>query len=61
MHIYRKVLAVEIYSPYARKNLDLPDQGQRGIVYCNDDVFDQGPHGIVGYGHDDVSFVYGSK
>ena len=25
--------------------------------FSNDDVFDQGPHGIVGYGHDDVSFV----
>ena len=32
VRIYRKVLAVEIYSPYASKNLDLLDQGQRGIV-----------------------------
>ena len=35
----------------------------RGNVesFSNDDVFDQGSHGIVGYAHDDVSFVYGSK
>ena len=35
----------------------------RGNVesFINDDIFDQGPHGIVGYGHDDVSFVHGSK
>ena len=29
--------------------------------FTNDDVFDQGPHGIVGYGNDDVSFVYAGK
>ena len=32
--ILRKVLTVEIYSPYARKNLDLLEQGPVG----NDDV-----------------------
>ena len=30
--IYRRVLTVEIYSQYARKNLDLLDQGPHGIV-----------------------------
>ena len=30
--ILRKVLTVEIYSPYTRKNLDLPEQEPRGIV-----------------------------
>ena len=29
--------------------------------FSNDDVFYQGPHGIAGYGNDDVSFVYASK
>ena len=29
--ILRKVLTVEIYGPYARKNLDLLEQGPRGI------------------------------
>ena len=29
--ILRKVLTVEIYSQYARKNLDLLEQGPRGI------------------------------
>ena len=29
--------------------------------FNNDDVFDQGPRGIVGYAKDDVSFVYASK
>ena len=29
--------------------------------FSDDDVFDQGSHGIVGYGNDDVSFVYASK
>ena len=30
--IYRRVLTVEIYSQYARNNLDLLDQGPHGIV-----------------------------
>ena len=29
--ILRKVLTVEIYSQYARKNLDLPEEGPQGI------------------------------
>ena len=29
--------------------------------FSNDYVFDQGPHGIVGYGNDDVSFDYARK
>ena len=29
--------------------------------FSNDYVFDHGPHGIVGYGTDDVSFVYARK
>ena len=30
--ISRKVLTVEIYSQYVRKNLDLLEQGPRGMV-----------------------------
>ena len=30
-YILRKVLTVEIYIQYARKNLDLLEQGRRGI------------------------------
>ena len=37
MRILRKILTVEIYRQYARKNLDLPEQGPRGLV-GNDDV-----------------------
>ena len=29
--------------------------------FSNDDVFDQGPHEIVGYGNEVVSFVYARK
>ena len=29
--------------------------------FSNDYVFDQGLHGIFGYGNDDVSFVYARK
>lgn len=29
--------------------------------FSNEDVFDQGPKGIVGYDNDDVSFVYALK
>ena len=37
MRILRKILTVEIYRQYARTNLDLPEQGPRGLV-GNDDV-----------------------
>ena len=30
-------------------------------LFSNDDVFDQGPNGIVRYGNDDVSFIYACK
>ena len=36
--VVRKVLTVEIYSQYARKNLDLLERGPRGIGIGNDDV-----------------------
>ena len=29
--------------------------------FSNDDGFDQGPNGIVGYSNDDVSFIYACK
>ena len=29
--------------------------------FSNDGVFDQGPNGILGYGNDDVSFIYACK